>query len=162
MNSHSIFSMIHLWLQSLTRQFTLHIGHLCKIQGILKQRQYRSILKHHLIPSSEDMFPGGDWIFQQDNDPKHTAKSIQRWTRRRHLNVMPWPAQSPDLNPIENLWAIVDQKECDRECTNVADLFDAIKRAWEQIPNQTLVNLVKSMPNRCKLVIKSQGYPIKY
>lgn len=137
-------------------------GHLCKVEGILKQRQYRSILRHHMIPSSQHFFPQGPWIFQQDNDPKHTAYSIRRWTRRRHLTVMEWPAQSPDLNPIENLWAIVDKNESKRQCTNAADLFDTMKRAWEQIPTQTLVNLVRSMPKRCKLVIKTKGYPIKY
>ena len=139
------------------------VGHLHKVHGILEQRQYKQILIHHMIPSARDLFPANDWIFQQDNDPKHTARSVQNWLNNtRRLNVMQWPAQSPDLNPIENLWAILDGRLCERRCSNTAELLEVLKAGWAQIPNVTLVNLVRSMPKRCKLVIKSRGYPIKY
>lgn len=139
------------------------VGHLTKVRGILEQKQMKQILIHHLIPSAQALFGRNAWMFQQDNDPKHTARSVQRWMHHtRHLDVLPWPAQSPDLNPIENLWAIVDQRLKHRQCNSQQELFDTIKRRWDQIPLQTLENLVKSMPKRCKDVIKSRGYPINY
>ena len=71
-------------------------------------------------------------------------------------------AESPDLNPIENLWSILDKKMKNRQCKTLDDLFKEIKRTWEQIDKKILENLVLSMPKRCQDVIDNNGYPIKY
>ncbi|KAL0176648.1 hypothetical protein M9458_028978, partial [Cirrhinus mrigala] len=58
------------------------------------QAMYRQILGENYLPSLK---MGHGWVFQYDNDPKHTAKAIKKWLKKKHI-------KSPDLNPIENLW----------------------------------------------------------
>ena len=65
---------------------------------------YREILANNLIPSVRALKMGRVWVFQHDNDPKHTARATKEWLCKTHLKVLEWLSQSSDLNPIENLW----------------------------------------------------------
>ena len=65
--------------------------------------KYREILDENLLHSAQDLRLGQRFTFQQDNDPKYTAKTMQEWLREKSLNVLEWSSQSLDLNPIEHL-----------------------------------------------------------
>ena len=75
---------------------------------------------------------------------------------------MKWPAQSPDLNPIENLWAELNRITKDRKPKNEDELFEILKSGWQSLSLEYLHMLVESMPSRCKAVIKSKRLPTKY
>ena len=75
--------------------------------------------RHPLIPNK-------DCKFQQDNDPKHTIQSIRNYLADYEVPALPWPSQSPDLNPIENLWSILDK---DRAPKNENQLFEVLQVA---------------------------------
>ena len=103
-------------------------------------------------------------IFQSDNDPKHTSKVAQKYIEESHINVLPWPPQSPDLNPIENLWGILARKVYSRgkQFRTKEQLKTTIIKSWEEISIEQLRALVKSMPERIFEVIKLNGAKTKY
>jgi len=77
-------------------------------------------------------------------------------------SAIDWPANSPDLNPIENLWQIIKDKFERRMPQIIEQLKQFLTEEWEAIPNKTVINLVQSIKNRCELVIEANGDRIPY
>jgi len=121
---------------------------------------YVGILQDRL-PEMKRML-GRRWRFQQDNDPKHTSRVAKKFLGENIPEVIDWPANSPDLNPIENLWGIVKNNVKRRMPADIDDLQVYLKEEWEKIAGDTLINLIKSMPNRYQAIIDSNGERIGY
>lgn len=139
------------------------VGELTIIEGNMNALQYRDILEDCLFISKDILIGDGEqWYFQQDNDPKHTSILIRNYMVEQQVPLLEWPAQSPDLNPIENLWSILDRHCKNRVVNNVDDLYAVLQPTWYNLPKQTLENLVNSMPRRVQAVIKANGGPTKY
>ncbi len=115
-----------------------------------------------MLPSADKLYGDADFIFQQDLAPAHTAKGTKSWFNDHGVTVLDWPANSPDLNPIENLWGIVKRKMRDTRPNNADELKATVKETWASIPPQQCHKLITSMPRRNEAVIKAKGAPTKY
>jgi len=127
---------------------------------IMDAKFYVEILEKHLQEINSML--GNNWRLQQDNDPKHTSHHAKEFLKENVPEVIDWPSNSPDLNPIENLWAIVKRNTELRIPSNLAELQQFMIEEWNAIPNNLLINLVNSMKNRCALIIKNNGERICY
>ncbi len=105
---------------------------------------YQNILKHFILPSAGKLYGDADFIFQQDLAPAHTAKGTKSWFNDHDVTVLDWPANSPDLNPIENLWGIIKKKMRDTRPNNADDLKAAIKATWASLHRSSATGWLSS------------------
>lgn len=138
------------------------VGNLVFIESIMRKEDYLRILKKNLKPSVNKLGLDSSWIFQQDNDPKHTAKIVKDWLARNVPNQLHSPPQSPDLNPIEHLWEHLDRQVRKHNITSRDQLKNCLIEEWAKIPQDVTQNLVDSMRSRMEEVIKAKGGPTKY
>ncbi len=123
---------------------------------------YHEILSENLLPSARALKMKHGWVFQHDNDPKHTARATKEWLRKKHFKVLEWPSQSPDLNPIENLWRELKVRVAQRQPQNITALEEICMEEWAKIPATVYENLVKTYRKRLTSVIANKGYITKY
>nr|KAG5703556.1 hypothetical protein BaRGS_000941 [Batillaria attramentaria] len=129
--------------------------------GITAQRYMDQVLHPHVLPFFQ---AHGNWVFQHDNASPHTVRGTQDLLQRSGIQVMPWPALSPDMNPIEQFWDLL-QTLLNRVVprpTTVAELDRAVRQAWANIPRAASNTLVRSMTRRCQAVIDANGGHTRY
>ncbi len=144
------------------------LGTLCivPIKHSLNVTAYLSIVADHVHHFMTTVYTSSDDYFQQDNAPCHKAQIISDWflEHDNEFTLLKWPPQSPDLNPIEHLWDVVEREICimDVQPTNLHQLRDAIMLIRTKISEECFQHLVESMPQRIKAVLKADGDPTRY
>lgn len=133
------------------------------LEGKQDSIKYQATLENYLLPSGARI-GGPNWKFQQDNAPIHVSESTMQWLDDHNVEVISWPARSPDLNPVENVWAKLSQMVYanGRQFNSINELKVAITENWANVGLNFRRNLVSSMKNRVNEVIRVGGNTIKY
>ncbi|CAK9826018.1 Transposable element Tcb1 transposase [Anthophora retusa] len=143
--------------------FSKHgVGNLVIIDGKLTAVKYIEILQNNLFDSTQKMGLEREYVFQQDNDPKHKAKITTKFLEDNNITILDFPPQSPDLNPIEHLWDHLKRNVAITERTNKTIFINALYKEWNNISLDIIKKLIQSIPNRLRAVIAAKGYHTKY
>ncbi|EAQ83841.1 hypothetical protein CHGG_07812 [Chaetomium globosum CBS 148.51] len=129
-------------------------------------RSYQKALQEGLLPHYNDTRH-----FQQDNAKIHVCKATEEWLQTRGISWIEWPAHSPDLNPIEHVWAALKKNLrtlfpelwcLKQNCVDIAKFKECLHTAWEAIPQSFIDKLIEGMPRRLAAVKKARGWYTKY
>lgn len=136
------------------------------IVGTLNAVRYVELLREHVLPwiRQRERDLGVSLVFQQDNAPPHTAAITREFLAQNGVEVLDWPPCSPDLNPIENMWAILKRRlsETFIGLSTAADLKRSAAAMWSRFSREECLRLVQNMPRRIKAVLDAKGGPTSY
>lgn len=140
------------------------MGRLYVVEGTMRQDQYKKVLETKLLPQMQEWFGNGRKVFMQDGAPCHTAKSIKKFLEEKIITLLPWPGNSPDMNPIENVWECFKRELAKERITTKLELIERIVYHWNH--NEKLktiaLNCIDSMPRRVAALVAAKGGLTKY
>lgn len=133
------------------------------IKGKQTSTSYIKLLEEK-IKEIRKVFKSKKWIFQKDNAPSHASHETKTWFQLNKIQVLDWPSNSPDLNIIENVWGYLSRQlfAGGRTFSSSAELIQEINYIWNNLDQNYIRSLYKSIPNRIFDVIQSNGKYTKY
>lgn len=140
-----------------------HRTPLYHVDGNLNGDRYMAeILQPLVIPALQQI--GHDAIFQDDNARPHRSRAVNAFIQQAGVNRLPWPAVSPDLNPIEHLWDELGRRLMANHPPppNRRQLLAWLQEEWNNIPQASIARLVNSMRQRCRECLDANGGHIRY
>lgn len=133
------------------------------IDGNLTADRYiNECLANHVVPFGP--YIGNDFLLMHDNARPHVARVTTNYLQEVVIRVLPWPARSPDVNPIEHVWDMLGRRirRRQRPSENLQELREALLQEWENIPQEAISNLIQGMPRRMDAVIQCRGSNTRY
>lgn len=135
---------------------------LVRIEGHFNSQKYLKVLEDHLVPAMSVL--NNERFFMQDNSPIHTSEKVMNYLSDQKFQLLDWCPYSPDVNPIENVWACMTRDWPTMQNRTQQALDEIIQRRWTELKNnpEYFRNLYDSLPNRCEQIRENNGYFCKY
>ena len=108
------------------------LGSLVRLQGKVNAGVYKQLVKNYVLPMLRNSTKQPS-IFMQDNAPCYKAMVVMNFLKAENVTVMDWPLQSPDLNPIENVWKTLAECSKTRNPKTAEQLWNALQEEWNKI-----------------------------
>jgi hypothetical protein len=136
------------------------VGSLLRCSNRMTSSEYIKVLDAAAVSVAGDF----QNFFMDDNAPIHRARNVIQWKLQYNIPLEEWPPNSPDMNPIENVWGYMKKKlnALVPRLSSVYDLEKEVHKLWNEMPSAFISRLYCGMPNRIKLCLKAHGYPIRY
>jgi transposase len=138
------------------------LGHAELYIDTLNARKYQSILALNLVSTAHQFWPRGQWWYQQDNASSHTAGTSQVWFHNHGIDLIEWPAWSPDLNPIENLWNDLKRRVYAHHARTMEELEQWIGIEWQATDLNFVSSICRSMSQRLQLLLDNHGHKVSF
>lgn len=135
-------------------------GRLHVVENMMNQHQYLQVMQNRMLPQVREWFePGESYVFMHDSAPCHKARLITNFLATNNVDVLDWPGNSPDLNPIENVWGFLKLLLSVKTITTKNQVISELIKEWYR--NDTFIqkvqNSIDSMPCRMQQVISAKG-----
>lgn len=130
------------------------------IQANLTSAEYIQILDQTMLPATQRLFTDNTWLLLQDSATPHTAAPTITWLNNHDIQYIPpnmWPSNSPDFNPIENIWSILNEKIQNTKARTRDGLIRATQHQWDSLSMDIIVNAIESIPGRLHICIQTGG-----
>lgn len=137
------------------------LGKVVRVEGTIKGKDYLRVIRYRIGRRYSGLYTGEN-IYMHDNARPHVANIVKDWFEQKDIEVLDWPAQSPDLNIIEDIWNMLKYRMRGEDFEDLDEVWKRVEREWNAITVEEVRSIYDSLPRRMRAVRDAQGAYTKY